>query len=204
MQRSVRYEAVVIGVSAGGMQALKTILPLLPASFALPIAIVHHVNERSDSFLVDYLDNLSLLDVCEAEGREQLSPGTAYLAPPGYHLLIEPDRTFSLSVDARVNYACPSIDVLFESAAEVFGPSLVGIVLTGANADGAKGLRKIKQCGGLAIVQNPKSAEAAYMPQAAIEAVKADHVVELEDIALLLLRLSNLRKDEAYGTGTDG
>jgi two-component system chemotaxis response regulator CheB len=148
VSQKTRYEAVVIGASAGGMQALKAILPELPAPFYPPIAIVQHVNERSGNFLAEYLGTLSRLKVKEAEAREKLSSGSAYLAPAGYHLLIEPDRTFSLSVDPRVNYACPSIDVLFESAAETFGSTLIGVVLTGANADGARGLKKIRQRGG--------------------------------------------------------
>ncbi len=180
------YKAIVIGVSAGGLQALKTVLPALPESFPLPIAIVQHIGERSDGFMAEYLDQASQLTVKEAEDKEPLSSGTAYLAPPGYHLLIEPDRTFGLSVDARVNYSCPSIDVLFESAAEVFAESLIGIVLTGANADGAQGLKIIKERGGLAIVQNPENAESAAMPKAAISATQVDYVVNLEQIAPLL------------------
>jgi two-component system chemotaxis response regulator CheB len=198
------YEAVVIGVSAGGMQALKTILPSLPASFPLPIVIVQHVGARSDNFLAEYLANLSSLKIKEAEGGEKLSPGTAYLAPAGYHLLIEPDRTFSLSVDPRLNYACPSIDMMFESAADVFKRRLIGIILTGANADGAQGLKKIKKYGGLAIVQNPNSAEAPYMPQAALDVVRADYIADLEKIGTLLLELNSSHNGGSHGVGANG
>ncbi|MDE3016423.1 MAG: chemotaxis protein CheB [Pseudomonadota bacterium] len=184
------YEAIVIGVSAGGLQALKILLPVLPASFPLPIAVVQHIGERSDGFLATYLNQISKIMVKEAEDKEPLCSGIAYLAPPGYHLLIEPGRIFGLSVDARINYSCPSIDVLFESAAHAFGESLIGIVLTGANADGAQGLKIIRAYGRRAIVQNPKTAEAAAMPQAALAATKADYVVDLEQIAPLLLRLA--------------
>lgn len=189
------YEAIVIGASAGGMQALKVILSALPAVFALPLAIVQHINERSDGFMAEYLNQASLLTVKEAEDKEPLQPGVAYLAPPGYHLLIEPDRSFSLSVDARVNYSCPAVDVLFESAAEAFGESLIGVVLTGANSDGAQGLKAIQARGGVAIVQNPETAEAALMPQAALAAVETDYIVELAQIARLLVKLGGKYDD---------
>jgi two-component system chemotaxis response regulator CheB len=184
------YEAAVIGTSAGGIEALKTILPPLPASFPLAIAIVQHRDSRSSGFLAEYLNRMCRITVSEAEDKEPLCAGHAYLAPAGYHLLIESDRSLSLSADARVNYSCPSIDVLFESAADAFEGSLVGIVLTGANADGAAGLKAIKARGGLAIVQNPETAESAAMPRAAIRAAAVDHVIELEALAPLLLRLS--------------
>ncbi len=182
-------EAVVIGVSTGGMHALKTIIPALPASFPVPVVAVQHIGERSDMFLAKYLASLSRIKVKEAEDKESLQPGYVYLAPPGYHLLIEPDRIFSLSVDPRVNYSCPSIDVLFESAADAFGEKLAGVILTGANSDGAQGLRKIKTSGGIAIVQDPESAEASYMPESALNATPADYVVILEQIAPLLSKL---------------
>jgi two-component system chemotaxis response regulator CheB len=193
------YEAVVIGVSAGGIEALRVILPALPASFPLPIAIVQHRNERGGGFLAEYLNQMSKVTVSEAEDKEPLCAGHAYLAPAGYHLLIEPDHSFSLSIDARVNFSCPSIDVLFESAADVFAESLIGIVLTGANADGAQGLKAVKARGGLAIVQDPKSAQAIAMPRAALQATAVDHVVDLKKIAPLLMQLSTLR-EEVYGT----
>jgi len=193
------YEAVVIGASAGGLQALKTLLPALPAAFAPPIIIVQHIGGRSDNFMVEYLNQISQITVKEAEDKEPLCSGTAYVAPPGYHLLVEPDRSLSLSVDARVNYSCPSIDVLFESAADAFGTVLIGIVLTGANADGAHGLKTIKQHGGLAIVQNPQQAESAAMPKAALAACRADYVVNLEGLAPLLLQLT-AQEGGAYGT----
>jgi two-component system chemotaxis response regulator CheB len=188
------FEAVVMGVSAGGMYALKTILPALPATFPLPVAIVQHLGPQSDAYLAEHLDSLSAMTVKEAEDKETLRPHTAYLAPAGYHLLIEPDRSFSLSVDDKVNFSRPSIDLLFESAADTFGPGLIGVVLTGANADGAHGLKAVRQKGGLAIVQDPKTAEASYMPRAALEATPADHVVDLEHIAPLLMRLSIIAK----------
>ena len=193
-----RYSAVVMGLSAGGMHALKVIIPALSSSFPLPVAITQHISESSGRFLVDYLNQLGSLIVKEAEDKEPLRSGHAYLAPAGYHLLIEDDRTFSLSVDDRVNYCCPSIDVLFESAADAFGKSLIGVVLTGANGDGSRGLKSIKARGGAAIVQNPKTAESRYMPQAALEATVVDHVVTLEELAPLLMQLSELRTRVEY------
>ncbi len=193
------YDAVVIGVSAGGIAALKIILSALPASFALPIAIVQHRDNRPDGFLAEYLDRMSELTVSEAEDKEPFCAGRAYLAPSGYHLLIEPDRSFSLSVNGRVNYSCPSIDVLFVSAADVFGQSLIGIILTGANADGAEGLKAVKARGGLAIVQNPETAEVRSMPDSALQATPVDYIVDLEKIGPLLIRF-NAQREAADGT----
>jgi len=193
------HEAVVIGTSAGGMEALKVVLPALPASLLLRIAIVQHRDERSDSYFTDCLNRICEIPVTEAEDKEPFSPGHIFMAPAGYHLLIEPDCSFSLSIDPRVNHARPSIDVLFESAAEVFGAALIGIVLTGANADGAMGLKTITERGGLAIVQNPENAVAGAMPRAALAATQAHHVADLEQIAPLLMGLC-ATGEAAYGT----
>lgn len=141
----MRYAAVVIGVSAGGIEALQILLSALPASFPLPIAIVQHRDPRADGFLAEYLDRMSSITVSEAEDKEPFCAGHAYLAPAGYHLHLESDRSLSLSVDPRVNYSCPSIDVLFESAADAFAESLIGIVLTGAMPMGRRGSRRSKR-----------------------------------------------------------
>lgn len=197
------YDAVVIGVSAGGIDALRTVLSALPVFFPVPIAIVQHIAETPESYLAEYLNRSSAVNVREAEEKEPLLPATAYLAPPGYHLLIEPDRTFGLSADPRVNFSCPSVDVLFESAADVFSQRLIGVIMTGANADGSRGLKTIKARGGLSIVQNPKTAYAAYMPQAAINATGApDYIVDLERIGPLLAELNPYTEGENHGTGT--
>lgn len=187
----MRYEAIVIGVSAGGMNALGTILSCLPIDFALPIIIVQHMDPESRDYLPDHLDRKCNISVKEAEEKERIVKGVAYIAPPNYHLLLEEDRTFSLSADELVNYSRPSIDVMFESAADVYGRRLVGVVLTGANADGSEGLKKIKRAGGLAIVQDPTTAHVDIMPKAAIAASKVDHVLALEEIADLFKKLSN-------------
>ena len=194
------YAAVVIGVSAGGVEALKVLLPALPASFPLPVAIVQHRDRRSDGFLAAYLDSMGPIAVSEAEDKEPFCAGHVYLAPAGYHLLIESDRSLSLTIDERVNYSCPSIDVLFKSAANVFAQSLMGVVLTGANADGAQGLKAIKSRGGLAVVQDPQTAAATAMPHAALKATQVDHVLPLERIAPLLTQLST--RKEVYGTAS--
>lgn len=180
------YAAVVIGVSAGGMKALDTILPRLPADFKLPVIVVSHRHRNSDDYLEQHMNELCALPVKQADEKEKIIPGVIYFAPPNYHLLVEDDRTFSLSVDAPVNYARPSIDVLFESALAVFGAGLVGIVLTGANNDGSRGLKKIKQAGGLTIAQDPACAEVPHMPRAAIAAAGPDLVLSLEKIGELL------------------
>lgn len=188
-------EAVAIGVSAGGMKALGTILPELPQKPSYALLIVQHVREGSDNFLVDYLDRMSPLRVMEANEKELIQPGTAYVAPPGYHLLVEEDRTFSLSADPPVNFARPSIDVLFESAADVFEDRLMGIILTGASSDGAKGLARIKVCGGITVVQDPTTAEAPVMPMAAIRASKVNRILKLSEIAVFLRELDEPKRN---------
>ncbi len=189
-----KFRAVVIGVSSGGVQALSALLGTLPADFALPILIVQHIGPDAGDGLARLLDSQSPLHVKEADEMEQPAPGHVYLAPPNYHLLVEPDGHLALSADLPVSYARPSVDVLFESAAEAFGPALIGIILTGANHDGSRGLAHIKARGGLAIVQDPADAEAPQMPLAAIAALAAssvDHVVALAALPALLVTLTH-------------
>ncbi len=182
--------AVVIGASAGGLSALKILLADLPADFAMPIMVVQHVGPAATGVWITFLDAACKLTVKEADEKEKIEQGTVYVAPANYHLLIERDYTFSLSADRRVNFARPSIDVLFESAAYVYESGLIGLVLTGANSDGAYGLKKIKEMGGIAIVQDPDTAESSYMPASAIEAVPVDHILPLEGIRELLLKMA--------------
>jgi two-component system chemotaxis response regulator CheB len=185
-----KFKAIAIGASAGGFNALKTILTQLKEDLAATVVIVQHTGPTSGDYMARHLDSVSKLKVKEAEEKEKLKPGTAYIAPPNYHLLVESDETLSLSIDGRVNYSRPSIDVFFDSAADVFGDTLIGIVLTGASSDGSAGLKKIKNAGGLTVVQEPKSAEVATMPEAAIRAVgKPDYILPLDDIAKLLNRI---------------
>jgi two-component system chemotaxis response regulator CheB len=183
------YEDVVIGVSAGGLNALRTILPRLPEKFPVPVVVVQHRGADSDGFLAHYLHQHCAVKVKEAEEKEEAVPGTVYLAPANYHLLLEDDRTFSLTLESRVCFARPSIDVLFESAADVYGSRLIGIVLTGANDDGSRGLAAIKMRGGLTVVQDPAGSEVETMPRAALQATEVDFVLPLAAIGPFLANL---------------
>lgn len=189
MEDGRKYEAVAIGVSAGGMHAIKTILANLEASFDMPILIVQHIGANADNIWISLLQ--SPLPIKEADEKETIQQGTIYVAPANYHLLVNSDRTIALSIDARVNYARPSIDVLFESAAEVYGEHLIGVVLTGSNHDGTNGLKRIKEKGGLAVVQDPATAEARFMPASAIANVEVDYVLPLNEIGGFLMRINH-------------
>ena len=184
------YRAVVIGVSVGGLDALLTVLPGLPQAFPLPVMIVYHRSHHTDDFLARHLNEHCCLQVREAQDKEPIVPGAVYLAPASYHLLVEQEKYLSLSVDPKVNHSQPAIDVLFDSAADAYGPSLIGIVMTGASGDGARGLARIVARGGLAIVQDPETAESELMPQMALEVVgNVNHVPTLNEMAPLLCRL---------------
>ena len=185
----MRYEAIVIGVSSGGMNAMKVMFSLLPKDFNTPVIIVQHIGAHSDNLWVRLLNEKSNLPIKEADEKEKIENGKVYIAPPNYHLLIEKDRTFSLTVDKHVNYSRPSIDVLFESAAEVYAGKLIGVILTGSNNDGTNGIKRVKECGGLTIIQDPDTAESAFMPKSAIAAIKPDYVLSLEGITELLITL---------------
>ena len=185
-----RFAAIAIGVSMGGVRALKLLLGALPGDFPLPILIVQHISPDAGSGLAKLLDDHCAIRVKEADELDPVLPATAYLAPPNYHLLVEQDRRLALSADPPVSFARPSVDVLFESAAEVFGAALIAVVLTGANWDGAAGARKVKARGGLVVVQDPVDAETPQMPAATLAAVKADHVLALAGIPALLQRLA--------------
>ncbi|XOV95316.1 MAG: chemotaxis protein CheB [Bacteroidota bacterium] len=190
----MRSEAIVLGVSAGGFEVIKRLITALPIYFTLPIIIVQHLSDFSRGEWVGLLDKQCKISVKEVEEKEEITGGVVYLAPPNYHLLIENDRTFTLTVDERVNYARPSIDVLFESAAEAYGPSLVGIVGTGANYDGARGLERIKNLGGVTIVQDPDTAEVDSMPRAAIEIAQPQLILSLELIIKYVLEINSINK----------
>ena len=184
------YQAVVIGASAGGMKALQTILKSLPEDYGLPIMIVQHMHPESDEYMTKILNEECMLIVKQADEKESVKPGTVYFAPPNYHLLVEADKTLSLTINERVCFARPSIDVLFETAADVYGDKLIGIILTGGNYDGSQGLKRIKELSGLAIVQDPKSAEAESMPREAIAATKVDYILPLNEIGPFLFKLT--------------
>ncbi|HEY8936523.1 MAG TPA: chemotaxis protein CheB [Cyclobacteriaceae bacterium] len=190
MNSDKEYKAIVAGVSAGGMKALKILLTDLPASFSLPIIIVQHVSPESGNTWITILDKTCKLKIKEADEKEKIEKGTVYIAPPNYHLLIEKDNSFSLSVDKRVSYARPSIDVLFETAAIAYKNELIGVILTGANRDGTNGLKAIKEMGGLTIVQDPQTADAREMPASAIREVQVDYILPLEGLKEVLIKLA--------------
>lgn len=182
-------KAIVMGCSAGGVTALQALLGGLDARLAQAIVVCCHRSADDSADLARVLARSSPLPVIDAAERKPARGGVVHLAPPGYHLLMESDSRFALSVDPHVSHARPSIDVLFCAAAQAWRDALIGVVLTGANADGAEGLRRIRRYGGIAIVQSPASAEASAMPQAALELAGADHCVPLEAIPPLLNRL---------------
>lgn len=183
------YKAIVIGTSSGGMNALKLLFSALPVDFSIPIIIVQHISPHSDNQWIKLLNNNSKLYLKEADEKEKIENGKVYIAPPNYHLMIERNKTFSLTIDERVNYSRPSIDVLFESAAEAYKNKLIGVILTGSNNDGTKGIKRIKEFGGLTIAQDPATAESSYMPASAIAAIQPDYILSLEDITELLIKL---------------
>lgn len=184
------WEAVVIGCSSGGLKALQAVLGPLPADFPLPILVVSHTAPGTDGLLAEVLAHPLRLAVAEAEDKGKIHTARVHLAPPDYHLFVERDRTLSLSVDPRVCNVRPAIDLLFQTAATVFRDRLIGVLLTGANQDGAEGLKAIRQAGGLAIVQDPATAEARTMPEAAIATAGADYILPLDAIAAMLTSLS--------------
>ena len=182
-------QVVAVGASWGGLDALRTILRALPGDFPAPVVVVQHrAPDSHASAFRDLLGAVTRLKVCEAEDKDALRPGTVYVAAPDYHLLVEGD-SLSLSLDERVQYARPSIDVLLASAAESFRDRCVGGVLTGANADGARGLARVAELGGETIVQDPEDAERDEMPRAALAAVPNARVAPVGGIAPLLVEL---------------
>lgn len=185
------YRAIVIGASAGGFNALRSIIPSLPENFPLPILIVQHLSPLSDNYMARFLNDHSNVTVKEADEKEEIVPGHVYIAPPNYHLLVEENFTISLSNEFKVNYSRPSIDILFETASYAYGDKLIGIILTGANNDGAKGLRSIKEAGGLCIVQNVNEAEAQAMPESAIKMSDPQEILKINDITKYLINLGN-------------
>src|ERR1700742_2346745 len=175
-------KAVVIGASAGALEALSVILPALPAGFRLPLIVVVHVPPDKRSMLAELFQAKCRIPVREAEDKEPISAGTVYFAPSDYHLLVETQKSLSLSSDEPVLSPRPSIDVLFESAADAYGSALIAIILTGANEDGAKGMKAVSEAGGLALVKNPDGAFASAMPEAAIAMCPGASVMSLDAI----------------------
>jgi two-component system, chemotaxis family, protein-glutamate methylesterase/glutaminase len=183
-------DAIVVGASAGALEALKRILPALPAGFRCPVIVVVHLSSERPSLIVPILSQYCRLEVRAPDDKEPVTPGV-WIAPPGYHLLIERGRSFALSVDEPVQFCRPSIDVLFESAASVYGARLVCIVLTGANDDGAIGALTVERAGGYVVVQDPAHASWPTMPEAAIALCRSHRVASLDAIALFMCEVGS-------------
>ena len=181
--------AVAIGASAGGVQALSELLPALAAESRAAVFVVLHLPRDKPSLLVDVFSQKCALDVREAEDKEPVKPGTVYFAPPNYHLLVDAGPQLALSADELVHHSRPSIDVLFDSAAQVYREHLLGIILSGANEDGAEGLAAVHEAGGLTVVQEPQTAQSSAMILSALERLPVDLVLDLPGIAALLQRL---------------
>jgi two-component system, chemotaxis family, protein-glutamate methylesterase/glutaminase len=190
---ALRLEAVALGASAGAVEALSLLLAALPRGYTLPLLVVVHAPPDQDSAITELLQTKCRIAVKEAEDKEPIQGGTVYFAPPNYHLLVEPDRRLSLSSDEPVLFSRPSIDVLFESAADVYGRSLAGIILTGGSSDGSHGLQAVCAAGGVGLVQSPESAQASTMPQMALAACPEARALSLDQIAQFLQDLSRRR-----------
>ena len=184
MDRS--FEIVVIGASAGGFNIFEKLLPRINNDFPLPIVIVQHSAPGSNDFFIKHFNENCALLVKEADEKETIKNGSIYFAPCDYHLLIEQDKFFSLTIDSKVNYSRPSIDVLFESAAAVYGSKTLGIIFTGANSDGTNGAKMIHSFGGFVIVQDPKTAESKVMPQSVISQGFYNRIMNLDEIIIYL------------------
>jgi two-component system chemotaxis response regulator CheB len=188
------FRAVVIGGSAGGFEAITVILPALPGDFLLPVLVVQHLHPRDDGSFARHLARATRLPVIEPCDKETIERGRVYAAPANYHMLVERDgSTIALSIDERVNWSRPSIDVLFESGARAWGDGMIAIILSGANDDGTKGMRAVREAGGFTIAQDPASAQTPVMPQAAIDAGVVDEVLGLEQIGKRLVELGSRR-----------
>jgi len=183
------YSIVVIGTSWGGLAALSKLFGALPGDFPIPIAVVQHRSKESERLLPQLLQDVTDLKICEMDDKDPLLPGTVHLAPADYHALID-EGMVTLTVEDPVRFSRPSIDLLFISAADTYRKGTIGIVLTGANEDGSRGLQHLVKRGGFAIVQDPKNAEIPIMPSAAIKAVPSAEVLSLEGIAARLIELT--------------
>ena len=195
-----RLEAVVVGASAGGVEALITVLPAIPLAAQVPVIVVLHLPGHHRSLLVEIFSPLCALPVHEVVDKEMIMPGNIYFAAPNYHVLIERERSFALSLDEPVQFSRPSIDVLFESAAAVYGEHLAAVLLTGAGMDGAAGMAAVQAAGGLTVVQDPAGAHAVSMPQSALQRIVPDYCLSLPNIALFLRSLhSGVVNESALG-----
>lgn len=184
------YKAIIIGASAGGLSAFTKVLTPLPKEYPLPIIIVQHLSPEGESFLAEHLNKSCHLKAIEALDKMTIETGHIYVAPPGYHILIEHNKTISLSVDPPINYSRPSIDLLFETASDTYKESMICILMTGANDDGAQGMLKAYNAGATCIIQDPKTAESPIMPQAAADLNIDAKILSLEGISDFLLNIA--------------
>lgn len=186
-------KVIVVGTSLGGFHALDVLLSPLPPDFCVPVVVVQHRHRTSTAALARFVESNIQMPVFDAEDGQPLNSGGVYLAPADYHVLVEDDR-IRLSLEGPVNYSRPSIDLLFESAADEYGNGVIAVVMTGANDDGARGVRRIKEAGGTVLVQDPSTAEAPAMPDAAIKATKVDRILPLPDISRFLLERCHINR----------
>ena len=191
-----KYQAIAVGASAGGLYALSFLFEQLPADYPIPVIVIQHRAKDQKELLEEVLQHKCKITIKQADEKEKIKSGFVYIAPPGYHLLVEQDQTFSLSSDEPVSLSKPSIDVLFESAAEVFREKLVGLILTGANNDGATGISIIKKYGGLTVAQYPQEAQYPQMPLAAINSGGVENILTLKEIQTFLYQLSLPHRNE--------
>jgi two-component system chemotaxis response regulator CheB len=192
------YGIAIVGTSWGGLSALRELVGSLPADLNLPVVLVQHRHKQSDHVMQTLLQDRTSLNVCEVEDKAPIVAGAIYIAPADYHLLVEPGY-FTLSVDEPIRYSRPSIDLTFSTAVDVFGNHTIGVVLTGANADGAEGLRRVHERGGLTIVQDPATAESPTMPTAALKAVPTAHVMPVRAIGPFLAEMGRRHGVERRG-----
>ena len=194
----MKYDILVIGSSAGGIDALKKILTNFLYAKEVAIIIIQHLSSSNKSYLCKIISQVVRIEVYEIEDKMKVKKGVVFIAPPNYHVLIEKDGTFTLTTTEKICFSRPSIDVTFESVADTFGESAIGLLLTGANHDGGEGLKQIKVAGGYTMVQNPNSAEAHEMPEYAIKHANPDEIIELEEIGP---RLNEIVKNNGENNG---
>jgi two-component system chemotaxis response regulator CheB len=190
-QNKVKYKVVAVGGSAGSLDSILRIISTADVNSGIVYIIIIHRKNDADSVLTGLFSSRTKLKVKEVEDKDSILPGHVYIAPPDYHLLVEDENTFSLDASEKIYFSRPSINVTFESVAEVFGAAVIGILLSGANADGANGLSRIQQAGGFTIVQDPESAEVGYMSRQAIDKLKPDAIKAADEIADLLKQITS-------------
>jgi len=190
-----KIKCILVGGSAGSGPLIKQILRNMPENFTIPLIIIRHISiDERELSSGEILSEIYSINVKEPADKEQIQDSTIYVAPAGYHLMLEEEGTFAMSLDAKIHYCRPSIDVLFESAAYAFGPSVAAILLSGANSDGAKGLKKINDFGGVTVIQDPVTAQFPSMPYSALEETVVDHIYAIDQIIDLIVKLNGIER----------